>query len=77
VGGVLEARRWAFASEQARLVALTAAFAVMAVRVPAHWGTVGAVVCLASLAMLWRWRAAFTGESDERMDRDHAGAGRT
>jgi sterol desaturase/sphingolipid hydroxylase (fatty acid hydroxylase superfamily) len=77
VGGVLEARRWAFASEQARLVALTAAFAVMAVRVPAHWGTVGAVVCLASLAMLWRWRAAFTGESDERMDGDHAGAGRT
>jgi len=77
VGGVLEARRWAFASEQARLVALTAAFAFMAVRVPAHWGTVGAVVCLASLAMLWRWRAAFTGESDERMDGDHAGAGRT
>ena len=76
VGGVLEARRWAFASEQARLGALTVAFVVLALRGAPPWGTPGAMICLISFAMLWRSRAAFTTESDERMDLHHVAQGR-
>jgi sterol desaturase/sphingolipid hydroxylase (fatty acid hydroxylase superfamily) len=67
VGGVLEARRWAFASEQARVGALAVAGVVIAWRQPVMGGTLTAV-CLLSLTWLWGRRADFTGASDERMD---------
>jgi hypothetical protein len=72
VGGVLEARRWAFASEQARLGALAAAGGVLAVRDLSAAGAGLVVVCLASLAVLWANRTAFVATSDERMDLHHA-----
>lgn len=68
VGGVLEARRWAFTSEQARLGALAAAGFLLAARDAVWSGTGLAVACLVSLAWLYSLRAAFVAPSDERMD---------
>lgn len=72
VGGVLESRRWAFASEQARLGALAVAGVALAVAGYAVQGGAMAVCCAASLVALWLQRRAFTGMSDERMDVHHA-----
>ena len=68
VGGILEARRWAFASEQARLGALTLAGVMLAVRDAPTYGALVALICTISLGWLWASRAAFTAPSDERMD---------
>lgn len=70
VGGVLEARRWAFAAEQARLGALLAAAAGAAASGAWPAGLTAGIAILAagSLATLWALRAHFTGESDEGMD---------
>jgi len=72
VGGVLEARRWAFASEQARLGALAVAGIVLLTRGAAMPGLGLALLCVGSLAVLWTRRHAFTAMSDERMDFHHA-----
>jgi sterol desaturase/sphingolipid hydroxylase (fatty acid hydroxylase superfamily) len=78
VGGVLEARRWAYLTEHARLIALGTAFvglALIPMGTPAAGRTswralalVGAVVAGCSLVMLRRQRNQFTAASDERMD---------
>ncbi|WP_396205986.1 sterol desaturase family protein [Gemmatimonas sp.] len=72
VGGVLEARRWAFASEQARLGALAVAGVVLLTRGALMPGLGLALLCVGSLAALWTRRHAFTAMSDERMDFHHA-----
>jgi len=72
VGGVLEARRWAFASEQARLGALAVAGVVLLTRGAVMPGLALAVLCVGSLTVLWTRRHAFTAVSDERMDFHHA-----
>ena len=73
VGGILEGRRWAFASEQARLGALGAAAAVMFIQraVPLWSAAVALVICVVSAFALWSQRHAFTLPSDERMDVEH------
>jgi len=70
VGGILEARRWAFASEQARLGALGVAAAAMFIQGSVEpWGAIAAVlICVASGLVLWSQRHLFTMPSDERMD---------
>lgn len=70
VGGILEARRWAFASEQARLGALGAASAAMFIQGSvAPWSSIVAVlISIASGFVLWSQRRAFIVPSDERMD---------
>lgn len=78
VGGVLEARRWAFVSEQARLGALMVAGVALAVMAVPEATTVASrsvvsglaltTVCLASLVWLYMLRVAFVAPSDERMD---------
>jgi len=70
VGGILEGRRWAFASEQARLGALGAAAAVMLTQrvIPLWSATSALVICVASALTLWSHRHAFIEPSDERMD---------
>lgn len=76
VGGVLEARRWAFAAEQARLGSLVTAGAGAAVlgAWPGWLSGLAVVIGVASLAALWTMRRHFTVESDEGMDHDHAGS---
>jgi hypothetical protein len=69
---VLEARRWAFASEQARLGALAVAGVVLLTRGALMPGLGLALLCVGSLAALWTRRHAFTAMSDERMDFHHA-----
>jgi sterol desaturase/sphingolipid hydroxylase (fatty acid hydroxylase superfamily) len=73
VGGVLEARRWAFAAEQARLGALATAGVVLAAAGAAPWWVGGGLAAwgVVSLGVLWTQRAAFTAPSDERMDVHH------
>lgn len=75
VGGVLEARRWAFAAEQARLGALVAAGAGAAFRGawPGWLSGLAIAIGVASLAALWAMRGHFTVESDEGMDHEHGG----
>lgn len=68
VGGVMEARRWAFASEQARLGALAIAGVVLALCQDVTVGLALAIACAVSLAVLWQQRTLFTAGSDERMD---------
>jgi hypothetical protein len=67
IRGTLEARRWAFVSEQARLGALlVASLALLMTN-----GLVAAVlllICSISLAWLWRAWSLFVVPSDERMD---------
>jgi alkylglycerol monooxygenase len=81
VGGVLEARRWAYITEHARLIALGSALVWLAL-VPVVSPTVegkpwraltaaGAVLAVGSLLVI-RWqRDQFTATSDERMDVAH------
>jgi alkylglycerol monooxygenase len=71
VGGALEARRWAFMAEQARLGALL--IAGLALVVTSYWVAGGLLLagCSASLVWLWAMRSAFTAPSDERMDWHH------
>ncbi len=70
VGGVLEGRRWAFATEQSRLVALGAAMVMLAVQraLPPSLAIACTAVSAGSLVVLWRQRAQFTMTSDESMD---------
>ncbi len=81
VGGVLEARRWAYHTEHARLIALGTALLGLAL-VPmglrtAGWTSwralagVGAVVAGCSLLVIRQQRNQFTAASDERMDIAH------
>jgi alkylglycerol monooxygenase len=81
VGGVLEARRWAYITEHARLIALGAALAGLAcmpIVLPAvEWkpwralAATGAVVAAGSLLVIRRQRDQFSATSDERMDVAH------
>ncbi len=73
VGGILEARRWAFASEQARLAAIGVIFAGFLARgtVPRWISAIRLGVCATSALSLWATRHAFTQPSDERMDVAH------
>ncbi|MEQ1692347.1 MAG: sterol desaturase family protein [Gemmatimonas sp.] len=70
VGGVLEGRRWALATEQARLVSLGAA--LIALRLEGAVANIASISLVAigsaSLVFLWRHRAQFSMSSDERMD---------
>jgi sterol desaturase/sphingolipid hydroxylase (fatty acid hydroxylase superfamily) len=70
VGGVLEARRWAHAAEQARMGALLVAGVALCWQRPSEWWTGGSLiaVCSVSLAALWRDRHAYTAASGEGMD---------
>jgi len=76
VGGVLEGRRWAYATEQARLVALGVAVLmfslpldVVAPSARERWlAAVSLVIIVGSLVVLRRQRAQFITPSDERMD---------
>ena len=73
VGGMLERRRWALLSEQARVGALGTAGVLLAWRGTAPWQGMGIVVlAVASLGVLWSQRARFTVSSAEGMDHaDH------
>ena len=73
VGGVLEGRRWAFTTEQARLGALGVAAVLFVLRneAPPWIGGASLGGVLVSAAVLWRHRHAFTLTSDERMDVGH------
>lgn len=73
VGGILEGRRWAFASEQARLGALGIAAAAMLVEQTVPWwsAALALIICALSAFVLWSQRHAFTLPSDERMDAEH------
>ncbi|MBL0172704.1 MAG: sterol desaturase family protein [Gemmatimonadaceae bacterium] len=70
VGGVLEGRRWALATEQARLLSLSAAAVAMRLlgMLDAWMAASAFAIGAVSLLVLWRWRAQFTMPSDERMD---------
>jgi alkylglycerol monooxygenase len=80
VGGVLEGRRWSFATEQARLVTVVVAATVLAIVPPANvnapWhlraaAATVAAISFASLLVLRSQRAQFTMSSDESMDLGH------
>jgi hypothetical protein len=80
VGGVLEGRRWAYATEQARLVALGGALVFMLVNPSSIGGvTLGMeriamaslAITIASLLVLRSQRGQFATPSDERMDVGH------
>jgi hypothetical protein len=79
VGGVLEGRRWAYMTEQARLVALGVALIVLllssgaqAISPSVRWlSAIALVIIVGSLVVLRRQRAQFTTPSDERMDVGH------
>lgn len=69
IGGILEARRWAFASEQARVAtAGVAGVAFVWTGTAPRQGVGLAVLAVASLALLWSQREHFTASSDEAMD---------
>ncbi|MEN9509067.1 MAG: hypothetical protein RLZZ621_1630 [Gemmatimonadota bacterium] len=69
IGGVMEARRWAFASEQARLGALgIAGVALITTGMAPKQGNGLVVLATASLALLWSQRDAFIASSNEAMD---------
>jgi alkylglycerol monooxygenase len=67
IGGTLEARRWAFVSEQARLGALLMASIALLIT-NSLVAAVPLLICIVSLAWLWRARSSFVASSDERMD---------
>ncbi|WP_353265173.1 hypothetical protein [Gemmatimonas sp.] len=67
IGGTLEARRWAFVSEQARLGALLVASVALLMMNGLVAGVL-LLICSSSLAWLWRARSSFVVPSDERMD---------
>lgn len=69
VGGILEGRRWVFAMEQARLVAMLVTAAALLVQGRDRlWLITLLTIGTASMAMLWRHRAEFVFDSDEAMD---------
>jgi alkylglycerol monooxygenase len=74
IGGILEARRWAFVAEQARLGALTVAGVMLLAshQAPVALSAALFAICIASLAALHTQRSAFIAPSDERMDLQHA-----
>jgi len=83
VGGVLEGRRWAFVTEQARVVALGIAGLVLVASSSSEGISLTRVLmaltvmlAIGSLWVLRRHRAQFTTSSDESMDVGHAPAHR-